>query len=445
MFEKILIPTDFSDYARYIVECIHEIPGARRVILLHVVNSGAESNGGWFFSNSNSKDEFLKEIQKEMNEEKIFMNSLGMDVSLLIEENKSGRISDSILSVADKEDVSLIVQGARGRGLIEGFFLGSVSESVLRKADRHVMIIPYKKKTNTMECSLEKSCINLLSNILCPVDFSKPSHDLVLKIKKYNKYFSRVTLLHVIKSAETIEEIDSLMEEGDKHQGFMKKVLEEAGLHVDCKISLGSPVEMITKYTCEKGNSLIMMGRFGKNDYITNVALGSVTAEVAKQSKIPVFVMYPGYKLDVSIRELVTEEFSLCEELWLNYHGQKVDPVNDRIFGVFVEGTLVGVGRCKRHSDGLEVDAIFVPEIFRGQGYANLVVKALVGACGGETLYMHSVTELINFYKKFGFEEINEKELPLTIKDRFTFALGELEGINVTPMRRYPPELPRGK
>ncbi len=441
MFEKILIPTDFSDYARYIVECMHEIPGARRVVLLHVVNSKAKSNGRWFFGNG--KGESLKEVQGEMNEEKVFMNSLGMDVSVLIEKNNSGEISDSILSVAGEEDVSLIVLGARGRGLIEGFFLGSVSESVLRKADRHVMIMPYKRQTKPMGCTLEKSCINLLSNVLCPVDFSKPSHDLVLKIKKYNRYFSRITLLHVIKSAETREEIDSLVEGGEKHLGFMKKVLEEAGLHVDCKISLGSPVEKIIEFACEKENSLIMMGRFGKNDYITNIALGSVTAEVAKKSKSPVFVMFPGYKLDVSVRELGTDEFSLCEEIWLNYHGQKVDPVNDRTFGVFVEDTLVGVGRCKRHSDGLEVDAIFVPEVFRGHGYANLVVKALVDACGDETLYMHSVIELVDFYKKYGFEEIDEKELPSTIKDRFTFALGELEGINVAPMRRYPPELSR--
>ncbi|MCK4269783.1 MAG: universal stress protein, partial [Methanogenium sp.] len=159
MFEKILIPTDFSDYARYIVECMHEIPGARRVVLLHVVNSKAKSNGGWFFGNG--KGESLKEVQGEMNEEKVFMNSLGMDVSVLIEKNNSGEISDSILSVAGEEDVSLIVLGARGRGLIEGFFLGSVSESVLRKADRHVMIMPYKRKTKPMGCALEKSCINL--------------------------------------------------------------------------------------------------------------------------------------------------------------------------------------------------------------------------------------------------------------------------------------------
>ena len=37
MFEKVLIPTDFSDHAEKVIECVGEIPGVKEVVLLNVV------------------------------------------------------------------------------------------------------------------------------------------------------------------------------------------------------------------------------------------------------------------------------------------------------------------------------------------------------------------------------------------------------------------------
>ncbi|PKL57581.1 MAG: GCN5 family acetyltransferase, partial [Methanomicrobiales archaeon HGW-Methanomicrobiales-5] len=74
----------------------------------------------------------------------------------------------------------------------------------------------------------------------------------------------------------------------------------------------------------------------------------------------------------------------------------------------------------------------------RGHGYANAVVWGLVEACGQDTLYMHSVWNLSGFYGNYGFVPIDEKELPLTIQERFAWAQGEMEGANIRPMRRDP-------
>jgi hypothetical protein len=69
----------------------------------------------------------------------------------------------------------------------------------------------------------------------------------------------------------------------------------------------------------------------------------------------------PHISLNVSARELAKSEFALAEAVWMTYHQQKADPETDRIFGVFVEGELAAVARCRRHPDGLEVDGVFVP------------------------------------------------------------------------------------
>jgi nucleotide-binding universal stress UspA family protein len=46
-----------------------------------------------------------------------------------------------LLSTAVKNDASLVVVGARGVGTLQRLLLGSVSESVLRHADRPVLIV----------------------------------------------------------------------------------------------------------------------------------------------------------------------------------------------------------------------------------------------------------------------------------------------------------------
>jgi GNAT superfamily N-acetyltransferase len=138
------------------------------------------------------------------------------------------------------------------------------------------------------------------------------------------------------------------------------------------------------------------------------------------------------------VKELRGSEFPLADEVWIGYHGTKGDPKQDRIFGVFAEGRLVSLARCKRHPDGLEVDGIYTPPEMRGRGYAKKAVAALVEACHHDTLYMHSVLNLTGFYAEFGFEMIDEKELPPTILARYQFAMGNLEGSNVQPMRRRP-------
>jgi len=142
----------------------------------------------------------------------------------------------------------------------------------------------------------------------------------------------------------------------------------------------------------------------------------------------------------VTVRELTPAEMVRAErELWIHYHQQKADRKNDRLFAAFAGTRLIGVARCSRHPDGLEVDAVYVLDEYRLKGYARSVMQLLVEECGrSETLYMHSKTELVDFYGSMGFRLIPEAELPLTIRNRFDFVMGDLASIKVCPMRREP-------
>lgn len=140
--------------------------------------------------------------------------------------------------------------------------------------------------------------------------------------------------------------------------------------------------------------------------------------------------------MNPTVRTLKPEEFPLAEKLWREYRGQKGDPSNERIFGVFNSAELAATARCTRHPDGLEMDCVFTPEKHRGKGYARIVVEALLDACGHEPIYIHSTLPLIAFYTSLGFKRIEERTMPQTIRDRFLFCFGEMEGCNAVPMVR---------
>jgi len=140
-------------------------------------------------------------------------------------------------------------------------------------------------------------------------------------------------------------------------------------------------------------------------------------------------------------RELRRDEFHLAEKLWEQYRGQKADPRHERIFGVFADGDLAATARYTKHPDGVEMDCVFVPDKYRGKGYARYAVEELIKRCGSETIFIHSTIVLISFYKTFGFSPIPEDQLPKSIKERFLFCFGEMEGCNVCPMVRKGTEI----
>lgn len=51
---------------------------------------------------------------------------------------------------------------------------------------------------------------------------------------------------------------------------------------------------------------------------------------------------------------------------------------------------------------------------------------------------MHAVRNLGAFYSRYGFSPIDEKVLPGTIRERYAWAGGEMEGADVLPMMRLP-------
>jgi nucleotide-binding universal stress UspA family protein/GNAT superfamily N-acetyltransferase len=431
MFRKILLPTDFSPYANRTVECIGDMRIPGEIVLLHVHSPHASLSS--LLSGRSATSEY-QEAETLLEKQKLDLESRGKTVKTRIERADRDSTGRTILAVAREEKPSLIAMGERGRGFIEGLILGSVSTNVLHEAETDVLIMKYGTTDDT---ELTPFAEHLCTKVLCPVDFSRPSAEAVT-VAASLPGIEHLILLHVISSAENREEFRLRISHAEETLHTLERELKKTVPKVQLIIRFGNPADEITDVARDEDVSLIFLGRYGKQDYTTNIPIGSTAALIAQSVRRPIWVMFPRIILCIDVRELRHDEFPLVEEIWEHYHGQKTDPATDRIFGVFIDDDLSAVARCRRHPDGLEVDGVFVPEEFRNKGYARKAVQVLVETCGSDVMYMHSTLELVAFYRTFGFVPIPESELPPTIRDRFAFSLGELEGSNVRPMKRMP-------
>ncbi len=434
MFPRVLVATDFSPFAERVLECIGEIPGMEKIVLVHVLNQNPVPAGSSAFGNvPDAQNEQARQVLAEKG--RYLEKTTGVPVKTILVNSVSGDTAASIIKTANNENISLIVMGARGKSMFREMFLGSTSKSVIRKAGIDVLVMQFRGLEGKEDTPLEKFCTNIFSHVLCPVDFSIPSEKTMEYLKSMG-FIRKVTLLHVIGTPDSEHARQQKAKDAELHLAEAKADIAAQIKRTASIIRSGNTVDEICHAADDLDVSLIMIARYGKSDYAKNIPLGTIAEGVISKAQRPLFILSPHISLTVIVKELNKPEFRLAEQVWTQYHQQTADPDTDRIFGVFVEGELAAVARCRRHPDGLEVDGVFVPDDYRDRGYARKAVQELVNRCGSEPLYMHSTLDLVKFYASFGFAQIPESALPKSIKERFNFAEGEMKGANVSPMKR---------
>jgi nucleotide-binding universal stress UspA family protein len=284
LFEKILFSTDLSGYAIKSLDCIADLPGIREVVLLHVVDATTYSKRGWTHEGEIENSRLLLEQHKKD------LEDLGLSVRVQVDVITSGSVPNRILDVAAAENVGLIVMGARGRGVVQGLLLGSVSSAVLHNTQHHVLIIRHKVIQGTQGLQFEKFCSQILSRIVFPMDFTEEAYAGLEKIAAMPKV-GRIFTLYVISRGETRDEIAA--EEKRATQLLVDLHTTEALRDCDLTdlVRVGSPTDEIIRVAEEEGASLICMTSHGKG-YFRELLVGSTSLDVVRRAKRPVLVLH---------------------------------------------------------------------------------------------------------------------------------------------------------
>ncbi len=228
MFEKVLVALDFSVYSQKILDCISGIPTTQEVILLHVVDATRPAKLDWTDGNPH-----VENTQLLLEEKKKFLEQFGLrvriNVDVIVNAITQGTISHAILEIAETENVSLIVLGARGINPIQELLLGSVSSSVLRYSTTNVLIMHFPPSSGDTQALPAPSSRKLFSNVLVPTDFSRHASD-AWGFLKTIPGIQEIVLLHVINRAESQQDIEGLGKAAETRLENMKKELIDAGV-----------------------------------------------------------------------------------------------------------------------------------------------------------------------------------------------------------------------
>lgn len=138
MYKKILVPTDGSEAAEKEVEKVGDllVEGGEIIIV-----SVAHELTAHQFQNRETIDQlnqsFLDEAQYNIDKMKEkFDSNVNITTKLVV-----GFPAESIVKVAEDEDVDLIAIASSGKGKVTKFFIGSVAEKVIHSFNGDVLLI----------------------------------------------------------------------------------------------------------------------------------------------------------------------------------------------------------------------------------------------------------------------------------------------------------------
>lgn len=307
MFEKILVATDFSAHAEKIIDCVGEIPGAKEIVLLHVLAMDPLARV-W------SPGDEQKAAAKKLEVPKKILEEMGLKVKPRAELAEDLKESEVIQRVAEEENVALVVMGARGRGLWEGLLLGSVSTDYLRHGTKDLLIMRYKIIDNTDKSELEKFCSHIFEKVLCPTDFSGAGNAAIEEIKAKN-LTKNMLLLNVVAKVESPAQLEAEVKSSQEKLDALKADLVRAGIAVNAvtlsaargesktygsggmvKVkttpfaSVGGVVGKVLSVAEGEDVSLIALGSHGEG-WLDQATIGSVVSDIARMSSRPVLVI----------------------------------------------------------------------------------------------------------------------------------------------------------
>nr|WP_320160964.1 universal stress protein [uncultured Methanoregula sp.] len=283
MFEKILFPTDFSEFAQRMIGCIPEIPGVKEVILLHIIDATEYSIHGW------THEPELENARLLMEEKKTYLETMGLKATTYVEAITSGTLFRRILEIAEREKVSLVIMGTHQKTTFDTLVHGSVSYDLLHHMNSHVIIM----RQNIPRCpggkTREETCPHFFSKVLVPVDFTEVSRQMIAFIRK-TKGIGELVLQHIVTEGESGREIEQNITHAQEELAKIKKDLERVGFKVTTHVRVRNPVENIVSLAEEEEVSLILMCAHKKN-WISEFLQGSTTFSVVRTAKKPVLVL----------------------------------------------------------------------------------------------------------------------------------------------------------
>lgn len=291
MYQKVLFPTDFSVHSQQVMERIGEIPGIREVVLLHVADATSGEKTG------TGPGTELEPVKSLLVQNEKFIGDLGLTVTSHIDVTgktaHQGTIGSRILETAERENVSMIVMGARGKSLHD-LFLGSVSTYVLHHATVPLLLVKSPKQDSTGERATPPASRSLFAKVLIPTDFSAPAGE-ALRFVKGTAGIDEIILLNVVHAEKNDSGLPERIKNATMNIGVIRDELARSGFKVKEHVRVGYPPDEINILAGQEQATLIAMSPLGEGWLrgLKELFVGSTTYAVVRRADRPVLVFRP--------------------------------------------------------------------------------------------------------------------------------------------------------
>ena len=260
MLERVLVGVDFSEYSEDALKTIINLePKPKEVIIVRVVNI-RRFKGADVIREKNVAEERLSEIVEEFRRR-------GVEANYLI---PIGNPPEEIVKIADSLNVSLIVLGHRGRGLISKL-LGSTTLNVIKSTDRPVLVVKTEQKDLFMKVLL---CYH-------PLVFNENIKNCIERFP-----FKEIFLLHVVEPLlppeAKREEMKNLVNHAEE---FLNDVLSKLSKKGNAIVKVGDPAKVILETSKDLNATCIVLGTREKRPF-----LGGTTDQVLKNADTSILV-----------------------------------------------------------------------------------------------------------------------------------------------------------
>lgn len=288
----ILVPLDFSDLGSIALHSAEKMAALfdgsitpfHSYLPLNEVDGGPYMFGAMGSTSVEDFDEIEESIYERLSE-------------LSKEEVKASFLKEPLVSIGNPaqaiveegEAYDMIVMSTHGRTGFSRFFLGSVSEKVLRTSKVPVLIVNQERELTN------------LNRILLTTDFSDHSREAFPIAKQIaQKANAKLELLNILPFDPQHEDKPDESKKELREQRLnvlAKETLHEISDLIETKVIVSSetPHEAILNYNLNNPHDLIIMSTVGRTG-IDYLMMGSTTANVARHVDSPVLSINPRAK-----------------------------------------------------------------------------------------------------------------------------------------------------
>lgn len=288
---KILVPLDFSELGSKALHSAEKMASLFNgsITPFHSYLPINEMDGGpYMYGLGTTSIENYDEVEQTLEERltELAMEQINPDF-LSTPKVAIGNPAQTIAEEA--EDYDMVVMTTHGRTGFSRFFLGSVSEKVLRTSRIPVLIVNEQRE------------LAELNRIMLTTDFSDHSKEAFpIAAEIARKAGAKLELINIFPyDPQQSEEPDEpkLQLRRQRLNVLAKELLHEASDLLETKVivSTGTPHEAILNYNLSNPHDLIVMSTVGRTG-IDYLMVGSTTANVARNVKSPVLSINPKAK-----------------------------------------------------------------------------------------------------------------------------------------------------